>query len=205
MRIGYDLLMQPTEHMNNETPMTKLPDGSGCFTATIMSREEAMALPISKRPLNYRISSEIYHAVFESIGAASMCWNPRPSNEVFDSEGAAQIATNLCLKIADEVERVKPAEVSSVFEIIEINQCNDNYQPLGIFTTLADAIAVVEENGQEICINAPEDWAGVEIKERIIGISDNGRTVWKRSWERIFEDDADSIKARWRVYEKPTN
>jgi len=164
-----------------------------------------MALPISKRPLNYRISPEIYQAVFESIGAASMCWNPRPSHEVFDSEGAAQIATNLCLKIADEVERVKPAEVSSVFEIIEINQCDDNYQPLGIFTTLADAIAVVEENGQEICINAPEDWAGVEIKERIIGISDNGRTVWKRSWERIFEDDADSIKARWRVYEKPTN
>ncbi len=84
--------------------MNKLPDGSGCFTATILSKEEAMALPLNKRPLNYRISSDVYHAVFEAIGAASMCWNPTPSNEIFDSEAASKIAINLCLRIADELE-----------------------------------------------------------------------------------------------------
>lgn len=88
-----------------DTPMTKLPDGSGCFTATIMSKEEAMALPVRERPLCFRISSEMYHAVFEAIGEASMCWNPRPSNEVFAPEQASAVATRLCFKIAEELEK----------------------------------------------------------------------------------------------------
>jgi hypothetical protein len=45
--------------------------------------------------------------VFESIGAASMCWNPRPSNEVFASEQASKIAVDLCFKIANEIEKLK--------------------------------------------------------------------------------------------------
>lgn len=89
------------------SPITKLPDGSAFFTATIMSKEEAMKLPIEKRPLNFRISSEIYHAVFESIGAASMCWKPRPGKEVFASEEASKIAVDLCFKIAEEIESHK--------------------------------------------------------------------------------------------------
>lgn len=84
--------------------MTKLPDGSGCFTATIMSAEEAMALPLRERPLNHRISSEMYHAVFEHIGEASMCWNPVPGKEVFESERASDVAVRLCFKIANEIE-----------------------------------------------------------------------------------------------------
>lgn len=75
------------------------------FVATIMSKEEAMKLPLKERPLCFRLSSEIYHAVFEAIGAASMCWYPRPSNEVFSSEEASKIATDLCFKIADELEK----------------------------------------------------------------------------------------------------
>lgn len=86
----------------NSTTVTKLPDGSAFFTADIMSREEAMALPLEERPLCYRISSEMYHAVFEAIGEASMCWNPRPS-EVFDSEQASGVAVRLCFKIAEEI------------------------------------------------------------------------------------------------------
>lgn len=89
--------------MNNQ--VTKLPDGSAFWTSDVMSKEEAMKLPINKRPLNYRISSDLYHAVFQAIGAASMCWNPRPSNEVFSSEEASEIAMNLLFKIADELEK----------------------------------------------------------------------------------------------------
>jgi len=88
----------------NDSQITKLPDGSGCFTATVMSKEEAMALPLRERPICFRISSEMYHAVFESIGAASMCWNPRPSKETFSSEEASDIAVKLCFKIAEELE-----------------------------------------------------------------------------------------------------
>jgi len=84
---------------------TILPDGSAFFTSTILSKEEALALPLNERPLNYRISSEIYHAVFEAIGAASMCWQPKPSFEVFDSAMAEKIAVDLCFKIANELEK----------------------------------------------------------------------------------------------------
>ncbi len=89
--------------MNNQ--VTKLPDGSAFWTSDVMSKEEAMKLPINKRPLNYRISSDLYHAVFQAIGAASMCWKPRPSNEVFSSEEASEIAMSLLFKIADELEK----------------------------------------------------------------------------------------------------
>ena len=89
------------------TPIVELPDGSGCFTATILSKEEAMALPLKERPLCDRISSEMYHAVFEAIGAASMCWNPRPGDQVFSSEEASEVAVKLCFKIADELEELR--------------------------------------------------------------------------------------------------
>jgi len=91
--------------MKTTSKVTKLPDGSAFWTADIMSKAEAMTLPLEKRPICYRISSEMYHAVYESIGAASMCWNPRPVNEVFDSEAASNIAIDLCFKIANEIEK----------------------------------------------------------------------------------------------------
>jgi hypothetical protein len=91
------------------TPMTQLPDGSGCFTATIMSHDEAMVLPLKERPLNHRISSELYHAVFEAIGEASMCWDPMPSSEVFAPEQASEVAVRLCFKIAEEMEKQRDA------------------------------------------------------------------------------------------------
>lgn len=89
-----------------ELPITELPDGSGCFTATILSEEEAMALPRAKRPLCYRIPGDLYHAIFEAVGTASMCWNPRPGNQVFDSTEAEKVAVNLCFKAADEMDKL---------------------------------------------------------------------------------------------------
>jgi hypothetical protein len=77
-----------------------------CKTAIIMTEAEAMALPQSKRPICFRIPSAIYTAVFESVGAASMCWEPRPGNQVFAAEEASNVAVNLCFKIADELERL---------------------------------------------------------------------------------------------------
>lgn len=86
-------------------PIAKLPDGSAFFTATVMSKEEAMALPLKERPLCFRISSEMYHAVFEAIGEASMCWEPKPGSQVFAPEKASDIAVKLCFKIAEELEK----------------------------------------------------------------------------------------------------
>lgn len=93
--------------------ITKLPDDSAFCTATIMSKEEAMKLPLKKRPIFFRISSEMYHAVFEAIGEASMCWKPRPGNQVFASEQASDVAARLCFKIADEIESRKCPDCGS--------------------------------------------------------------------------------------------
>jgi hypothetical protein len=97
----------------NPKSITKLPDGSAFCTATIMSEDEAMALPVEQRPICYRISSEMYHAVFESIGAASMTFNKDAGNEVFNSELASDIAIKLCFKIAEEIENHKCPDCGS--------------------------------------------------------------------------------------------
>lgn len=89
--------------------MVKLPDGSGCFTAEIMSKEEAMKLPPNKRPICFRISSRMYHDTFQAIGAASMTFNKDAGNEVFNSEAASKIAVDLCFVIAEEIEKVTEA------------------------------------------------------------------------------------------------
>ncbi len=91
--------------MKNE--ITKLPDGSAFFTTEVMSKEEAMALPLKERPICFRISSKMYHAIFEAVGAASMCRKPRPGAEVFSSEEASKVAVDLCFKIANEVEELR--------------------------------------------------------------------------------------------------
>ena len=91
--------------MKKETPMTQLPDGSGCFTATILSNEEALALPLKERPISHRISSEMYHDVFQHIGEASMAWSPNTGSAVFNAEMASDVAVRLCFKIADELEK----------------------------------------------------------------------------------------------------
>lgn len=96
------------------TPMTQLPDGSGCFTATILSEDEAMALPIKERPLNHRISGEIYHAVFEAVGEASTTWKTEMGNEVFNATAAEKIAVDLCFKIAKEVEQWRELSATEV-------------------------------------------------------------------------------------------
>jgi len=73
-----------------------------------------MALPIKQRPLNYRISGEIYHAVFEAIGAASTTWKTEMGNEIFNSTAAEKIAVDLCFKIANEAEKWREFSVTEI-------------------------------------------------------------------------------------------
>lgn len=75
---------------------TILPDGSAFSTAVIMSREEAMDLPLNKRPLCYRISEPMYMAVWDAIGEASSTTDP---------EKLSNIVVDLCFKIAEELEK----------------------------------------------------------------------------------------------------
>ena len=43
--------------------------------------------------------------IYEAIGQASMCWNPRPSTEVFNPEEAKNIAEKLLKTIENIIEQ----------------------------------------------------------------------------------------------------
>lgn len=74
-------------------------------TAIIYSHEEAIAMKPHERPMCYRIPSKIYHDTFVAVGAASMCWTPKPSSEVFSPEEAEKVAVELLFNIACELEK----------------------------------------------------------------------------------------------------
>jgi len=84
-----------------------LPDGSAFNVVEVMTREEAMKLPPNKRPICYRVSSEMYHLVFELVAEASRCWKEIPPSEEFDHEKATVVMMDLLFKIAEEVESKK--------------------------------------------------------------------------------------------------
>lgn len=101
---------------------TKLPDGSAFSVGTVMSKDEAMKLPVKERPICFRLSSEMYHGVFESVGAASMTFNKDAGNEVFNTTQAEKIAVKLCFKIADEVEQKTETLRSALEEIAKADE-----------------------------------------------------------------------------------
>ena len=76
-------------------------------TAIVMSREEALALPVKQRPLCYRLGSSIYHRVWEHIGLATQCYEPKPDQTTFKPESASEVAVALLFEIANEVETAK--------------------------------------------------------------------------------------------------
>ena len=107
-----------------------------------MSKEEAMKLPLSQRPLCFRLSSELYHAVFEAIGSASMCWKPRPGKEVFSSEEASNVAVALCFKVAEATESDKKriAELEAMLERVWSWGMADCKTAEGSFSVFAEEI-----------------------------------------------------------------
>ena len=104
-------------------------------TTIIMSKEEAMALPLNERPLCYRITNEMYMAVWDAIGEAVNCYDPKPDDKTFLAEKASDVAVKLCFKIANEIERTKslnedkwicPACRKTYGE--EIQSCNSKFE-----------------------------------------------------------------------------
>lgn len=109
---------------------TILPDGSAFSTATIMSKEEAMALPPKERPICFRLSSELYHDVWQAIGHASMTFKTEAGNEVFNTEEASKIVMDLLFKIANEKDDAFDSGYNSaIYDAASVtNSGMDNYQ-----------------------------------------------------------------------------
>lgn len=85
------------------------------------------------------ILREINNNIQESIGGASMCWNPEPSTQVYDSDKAIKISQELFDKIISsfrEYEKLSftlPSSILSkvsdeaIHSVFDINSSSDNY------------------------------------------------------------------------------
>lgn len=51
-----------------------------------------------------KLTKEQEHLIMAAIGQASMCWDPRPSNQVFCSEEAIDIVKDLIKKLNETME-----------------------------------------------------------------------------------------------------
>ena len=61
------------------------------------------------RPLNERLSEELFSAIHQAIGQASTCWSNLEGAGMYESNRASEIAFNLCHLVADEIEKKKEA------------------------------------------------------------------------------------------------
>lgn len=59
--------------------------------------------PIVRHPDDEK-RDRIHEAVSMAVGHASMCWDPRPSHEVFDSTEAKQVVDTLLTTIYKEMD-----------------------------------------------------------------------------------------------------
>ena len=77
-----------------------------------------------------------------------------------------------------------------------VHESDDMYFTLGIFDSLGEAIAAVDQHGVQLVDDA-EDSACVEVRRRKVGLCDAGKILWKRTWIRDWE--AEGVDERWEV------
>jgi hypothetical protein len=53
-----------------------------------------------------QLSQPLKTRIYEALGKASMCWNPRPSTAVFDSTECKKVGDELVAAIEAELTRV---------------------------------------------------------------------------------------------------
>ena len=49
----------------------------------------------------YKDCTTVEEVVFQAIGTGSMCWDPRPSTQVFDSTGAKAVGDEAMAKLRE--------------------------------------------------------------------------------------------------------
>ena len=72
-----------------------------------VGNERRTEMNTETKPISERLPEYLFSSIHQAIGAASMCWIPQPSEQVFDSNRAAEIALELCRDIADWHERLE--------------------------------------------------------------------------------------------------
>jgi len=100
-------------------------------------------------------------------------------------------------------KRQAPAGLSvahgSVYEVVDCTS-EETFYPLAIYLTLDDAIAAcMVDSPEEIgCVDHDEwdDSVRIEIRERRVGPSGHGRSVWTFAWNYSYDADDEKIWSR---------
>lgn len=97
-------------------------------------------------------STEIHHKVFEALGEVSMCWNPMPSSQVFESGKAQEIGNRLVADIYNYASQ-KDAQIQALTKEVEELKGHIEHLESQIFTlesTEADQISQFKISGNKM-------------------------------------------------------
>lgn len=86
----------------------------------------------------------------------------------------------------------------AIFELVDVTD-EESYQPVGIFSSIESAIKSVEAQAEPWTLSDEaqySDYCRLELMERKIGFSGQGRKVHEWSWGRVLDaDGGESWKA----------
>lgn len=92
--------------------------------------------------------------------------------------------------------------LKSIYEIVDYTN-DEMYYSLGVFPDLDTAIKAIDnKNLYELDEFDSRDcgFFTVEIRERAIGWSGNGKAVFSRSWSEVYDEKADEYQ--WKITEE---
>jgi len=89
-----------------------------------------------------------------------------------------------------------------IYELTD-NTSDEQYYTIGLFLTMEEAIAVVDDDQQDVINELGDDYASVTISERQVGKVDwsgTGVVVWERAWAMNYNESEDVYK--WEIVDK---
>lgn len=94
--------------------------------------------------------------------------------------------------------------MNSIFEVVD-NTDDERYFPVGVFPTLAEAVAAVQGHASpwNLCQASLDcDFVRIEVRERAFGLAplDCGKLVKAWEWARRYDGDLDEFA--WNEVEK---
>lgn len=89
----------------------------------------------------------------------------------------------------------------TIYEIRDVSD-DERYYPVGLFATLAEAIAAIEAQAEPWDLSDQADnteCVSLEIRERRLGLAPlyAGKAVWKRAWNYVLNEDEN--ESHWAI------
>jgi hypothetical protein len=115
--------------------------------------------------------SDLKQKIFESVGAASMCWEPRPSSQVFDSTKAKEIGDSLYASVETELaaitaereekmERVRKAAEARLLILWQSTEIAKMKQRIRVLEDALHWYAGTGKRGEFSIVDANNAWIG---------------------------------------------